>query len=104
MVLIVLYYLTYAFVLNMFYVISCRSYVDKLFHIHDVTLNELFNKIQEFRTNESPFVKPSPRPRGVIRSHTVAAANNTPGIIASDESSRKNSPDAKPRKVGCKLC
>ena len=45
MVLIVLYYLTYAFVLNMFYVISCRSYVDKLFHSHDVTLNELFNKI-----------------------------------------------------------
>ena len=58
-----------------------------------------------FASKPSAFIKPSPRPRGVIRTHSLAASDNLKNIASTAENGSyivtqgKSSPDAKPRKV-----
>ena len=68
-------------------------------NVFSITLTWLSNNIQEFSSNTSSFIKPSPKPRGVVRSHTVAATYSSSSAKLSNNCSQNSSPDAKPRKV-----
>ena len=58
-----------------------------------------------FASKDSAFIKPSPRPRGVIRSHILVASDTSKHPVSTAAngsyhvSQGKSSPDAKPRKV-----
>ena len=73
---------------------SRQSY---FFLVPSLEIAYTIKNVQESRKISSPFIKPNPKPRGVVRSHTVAAAS--PYVASYQNGSQNSSPDAKPRKV-----